>query len=143
MSLRRMMSIKKMDGMSRGSNTFAPDKGLTLQISPTDKEGNFQAKGLKALPLGFPELPEDLRQEILNLGERGPSSQEVKALIKRLCSLQPLSRKELANILDRTPTHLHDHYLSKMIKNKELMYCYPAQPAHPRQAYRVQLDDKE
>ncbi len=71
------------------------------------------------------------------MGKRTPELEEFKRIIKSLCALRPLSKKELAKSLERDPKHLQDQYLSDMVKNKELEYLYPETPAHPKQAYKV------
>jgi len=88
------------------------------------------------LPSSFPELPASLKQQIIDIGKRAPELDELKEIIKGLCALSPLSKKELAMILERDPKHLQDQYLSEMVKNRELEYLYPQQPAHPKQAYK-------
>lgn len=120
---------ERTGGISQG------DKEITREISPLHK-------GLDALPKGFPELPEELKKRIVDLGHRTPDTKEFKEIIKELCSLAPLKRSQLANILGRTSDHLKKHYLSKMIQSKELVYLYPDNLAHPQQAYKTPDQDK-
>lgn len=126
---------------STAAGTGPGDKEITPGISPGDKGvapgTSPEGKELNAIPKGFPELPEKLRLQILELGERTPNPEEFKEIIKELCSLAPLKKPELANILNRTADHLRKQYLSKMIQSKELAYLYPNQPAHPQQAYKT------
>jgi len=127
------------EGISPGDKTLTPgispgDKTLTPGISP-------EGKGLNAIPKDFPELPEKLRLQILDLGHRTPDPKELKEIIKNLCSLAPLTKLELANILNRTADHLRKHYLTKMIQSKELVYLF-ADPAHPQQAYKTPEKDR-
>lgn len=104
-------------------------KGSTPYINPL-------YKGLEALPKGFPTLPKDLEHQIMNLQKRS-SRKEVKKIIKELCSLGPLQPSQLGQILDRDAQYLRIYFLSKMAKDGELVYEYPDQPAHPKQAYKT------
>ena len=85
----------------------------------------------------FSQFSEQFQQQILSLGSRSHTIEEMKEIIRNLCSFQPLTRKQLSKILGRTPSHLQGHYLTEMIKNKEIEYLYPGMPAHPKQAYRA------
>ena len=138
-------------------HTSSPDKEITPGISPGDKRitpgissGDKrvtsgispEGKGLNAIPKGFPDLPEKLRLQILDLGHRTPDPEEFKEIIKKLCSLAPLKKPELANILNRTADHLRKHYLSKMIQSKELVYLFD-DPAHPQQAYKTPKEKRK
>lgn len=99
-------------------------------------------KGLEALPQGFPPLHDQLRQRISSLGQR-INIDEMKKLIKDLCSYGPLQLGQLARILNRDPKYLRDHYLIKMVRDNELVYQYPSEPAHPQQAYAIPFEEKE
>lgn len=61
----------------------------------------------------------------------------MKNIIKELCSLGPLQPSQLGQILDRDAQYLRIYFLSKMAKDGELVYEYPDQPAHPKQAYKI------
>lgn len=146
------MNILTMKG--RGSETYyvltspesLPDKEGAYLVNLPDKEEAYLEslpdKGLNALLKAFPNAPEGLKRQISELGKRTLNIKEFKDLIKILCSLGPLKRSELANILDRKPKHLGDEYLSKMIKSGELVYLYPEQPIHPKQAYLTPKGEK-
>ncbi|MDB2613787.1 putative DNA binding domain-containing protein [Chlamydiales bacterium] len=115
-----------------GDKTLTPgislgDKALTPEISP-------ESKGLDAIPEEFANLPEKLKRQISGLGNRSSSPEEFKDIIKQLCSLGPLTKSQLANILNRTTDHLGKEYLSKMIQSGELAYLHK-KVAHPQQAY--------
>lgn len=93
-------------------------------------------KGLDAIPKGFPSLSDDLKNEIINIKKRCHKN-EIKEIIKKLCSLGSLQPVQLAKILNKDAQYLRINFLSKMIKSGELSYQYPSQPAHPQQAYKV------
>ena len=96
---------------------------------------------LKAIPKEFPSLSDQLKQRICSLGQRSRKS-EIKELIKKLCGFGPLQLGQLARILDRDPKYLRDYYLTKMVRDGELVYQYPDQPAHAQQAYMTPAVDK-
>jgi len=124
-------------------NELIPDispghKDRTPGISPGHKARtpDISPLGLDAIPAEFPTLPENLRQQILDLSQRAPNPEELRDLIQALCSLGPLKKPQLANILNRNTEHLGKRYLSKMIKSKDLEYLFD-DPAHPQQAYKT------
>ena len=48
-----------------------------------------------------------------------------------------ISLNEIAKGLDRKPTYLRNHILSKMITDHKLEMMFPATPNHPQQKYRA------
>ncbi len=115
-------------------------EGITPQVSG-QSEGlspqiSLPGKGIDALLEKFPDLPDSLREEIEALSMKR-SRENLKELIKKLCSLGPLQPSELGRILNRNPQYLKSDFLYKMIKKGELVYFYPEQPAHPGQAYKI------
>ncbi|HSX38701.1 MAG TPA: ATP-binding protein [Chlamydiales bacterium] len=95
-------------------------------------------KGLYAIPKGFPDLPDDLKNRIIHLKKRSPKD-KVEEIIIKLCSLGPLQPVQIGKILDRDPQYLRINFLSKMIRAGKLAYQYPDKPAHPQQAYRASV----
>ena len=114
--------------------------GSTPYISGSFEEilpyANPLHKGLEAIPKGFPDLPDDLKNRIIHLKKRSPKD-EVKGIIIRLCSLGPLQPVQIGKILDRDAQYLRINFLSEMVKTGKLVYRYPDKPAHPQQAYSV------
>jgi ATP-dependent DNA helicase RecG len=78
---------------------------------------------------------EALKKEIGSLKKRR-SPKEIKALIRHLCTLQPLKLGEIAAVLGRGPKYVRDAFLTPMIRDEELEYTFPETPSHPLQAYR-------
>jgi ATP-dependent DNA helicase RecG len=56
-------------------------------------------------------------------------------LIVDLCKIQPLSSRELSEILGRTQARIRDTYLNSLIKSGRLIYTIPEMPYHSKQAY--------
>ena len=118
------------------SKTNNKPEGLAPQISNSIDQDKFLYNGLAAVPKNFPELSDDLKTDISKLLKKG-SPETIKKIIKRLCSLGPLTPKQLSRILDRSPGYIKTEFLYKMIKTKELTYLYPDRPSHSRQAYKL------
>lgn len=112
------------------------DKEKASMLSLHDKRG-------LVLPDGFPKLSKVLEEQILSLNQRTPEPEEFKEIIKNLCAVKPLTKKELADILGRTSSHLQNRYLTQMIKDKNLEYLYPNKTVHPKQAYTTPTESIE
>lgn len=114
-------------------NPYLEESYKSERLSP---QISLPGKGIDALIEKFPDLPDSLREEIEALSIKC-SRENLKELIKKLCSLGPLQPSELGRILNRNPQYLKSDFLYKMIKKGELVYFYPNQPAHPGQAYKI------
>lgn len=97
---------------------------------------NSQSQGFPTLPQGFPALPTELATAIAGLGERARPS-DLKPVIRRLCAWRPLRAEELAAILRRGQPYVTRTYLTPMVRDGELEFTHPDQPAHPQQAYKA------
>jgi ATP-dependent DNA helicase RecG len=62
-------------------------------------------------------------------------SDDIRDVILKLCSIQPLTTLQLSIILSRTSNLLLAHYLSPMIASGKLKYSIPEISYHPKQAY--------
>ena len=69
----------------------------------------------------FASIPEDLKSKIENLRKKS-DIEEVKSLIKDLCSLRPFRIQELSEILKRNPKYIKEVYLKSMIESGILEY---------------------
>lgn len=96
---------------------------------------------LQRLPLGLKRPPADLILSIKALGQRG-KPEEVRTIILQLCAWRPLKSKDIAILLNRTPTYLVEKYLSPMIDDGLLEYTIPEVPFHANQAYRTKSTDQ-
>lgn len=81
-------------------------------------------------------IPEDLKLKIEKLRKKS-DIEEVKFLIKDLCSLRPFRIQELSDILKRNPKYIKEVYLKSLIESGILEYTFPHQASHPQQAYRT------
>ncbi len=96
--------------------------------------------GNEVKPRGFGPnlggLPRGLRDEAQALGKRG-SHPQVRSVIRHLCAWKPLMAESIAVILGRNKDYLATTYLGPMVRDGELTYRFPDQPAHPQQAYEA------
>lgn len=95
-----------------------------------------QSQGFPVLPQGFPAIPANLTAAVQGLGERANPA-EVKPVIRQLCVWHPLRAEEIAAILQRGQPYVTRTYLTPMVRDGELEFVYPDQPAHPQQAYKA------
>ena len=57
--------------------------------------------------------------------------------IIELCSINPLSAKELAHYLNRDDEWIKKEYISKLVKEGRIKLLYPDKPKHPDQKYYI------
>jgi hypothetical protein len=98
-----------------------------------------QSKGLTPSIIGQSKgfvLPPDLAKAIAGLKGRS-NHQQIRDLITRLCAWQPLRAEQLAALIGRTQAYLTHTFLGPMIRDGQLEYTFPGNPAHPQQAYRA------
>ena len=79
-------------------------------------------------------LPLALMERIKKLGKRAASS-EIKSLIIDLCSFNPFSLSQLAQLLNRNMRALRYHYINPLLKQGKLFYTIPEMLNHPNQKY--------
>jgi ATP-dependent DNA helicase RecG len=61
----------------------------------------------------------------------------VEKTILELCADSFLSLRTLADLLNREPDSVRNHYVGPMVKRGDLEARYPAHPNHPQQGYRT------
>lgn len=153
--LRKLRDEGLVDQKGKGAGTFyVPTERLLNPVgykpaSPVSKPQtqeatpatSSQSQGFPVLPQGFPPLPADLTAAVDGLGERANPA-EVKPVIRQLCMWRPLRAEEIAAILQRGQPYVTRTYLTPMVRDGDLEFVYPDQPAHPQQAYRVASSPK-
>jgi len=157
-SLRRLRDFGLLEQMGRSNATYyvPTSKLLTGQTKPNLQTSNLPGlnsnlpsfnSNLPSLSSNLPSstgqvsslfasIPEDLRLKIEKLRKKS-DVEEVKSLIKDLCSLRPFRIQELSEILKRNPKYIKEVYLKNMIESGLLEYIFPYQSSHPQQAYRT------
>lgn len=145
--LRKLRDHGLLDQKGRGAQTYYiptermlhPQKPST-SARPGTPVITAQAQGLtpvlRAQAQGLSPLPTELAAAIEALGERA-TVEAVKPVILQLCAWKPLKAEQIATILGRGQSHIVRRYLAPMIRDGQLEYVYPDQPAHPQQAYRA------
>jgi ATP-dependent DNA helicase RecG len=88
------------------------------------------------------DLPFGLRQALRRLGKRS-SAEAIMEVIRDLCRFQPMTKAQLAALLQRSPRHVAERYLAAMVASGELVLRFPEQPAHPEQAYGAPIQPKK
>jgi ATP-dependent DNA helicase RecG len=63
------------------------------------------------------------------------SSKKMKELIVELCTYEPLSINEIADILHRKPHSIRYLYVSSLIEDGRLFFTIPEMIKHPNQKY--------
>jgi ATP-dependent DNA helicase RecG len=97
-------------------------------------------RGLQEKPRGLVQtpgaIPAQVQEAIQNLGQRA-ANHTLKAAIIQICAWRPHSADDLSKMLGRNKSYLAHTYLGPMIRDGELEYAIPNQPAHPQQAYKA------
>lgn len=138
--LRRLRDLGLLEQRGKSVGTFyvptqrvagAPASTPTVTAQPTES-------GL--LPTGFrgnlQGLPTELTAAVRGLGQRAQPA-DIRAVTRHLCQWKPMSSEQLANILGRNQHYLLTSVLRPMVRDGELEYVFPDNPAHPQQAYRA------
>jgi ATP-dependent DNA helicase RecG len=148
--LRRLRGFGLLEQKGSGSATYYIPTRKFLNPDTSALPGGLQAVtggveavtgGVEAVTGGVEAvtggvtLLQNLKKEIGLKKRRSPD--EIKALIRRLCAMQPLKLGEIAALLGRSPKHIRDTYLTPMMKAGELEHTFPETPAHPLQAYKT------
>ena len=81
-----------------------------------------------------PMLPPDLREMAEEIGGKADDA-TMRAAVVRLCHWRPLSARELAAALDRTPDYLSGRYLRPMVAEGALALTIPDKPRSRYQKY--------
>lgn len=85
--------------------------------------------------------------DLLNLAEpirnkQRTSPEQVKSVIVQLCANEFLSFRTLAELLNRAPDSIRNHYIKPMLKDGLLEARYPLQHNHPQQAYKTRIKNQ-
>ena len=156
-SLQKLRDLKLLTQKSKSSATYyvpgerylaslpqskendSSDGNYTSNSQPTEfdsvsnglvTESNSVGKALLA------EMPESLSFAVKSLGRRAMPDY-VKTVIRSLCGWREMRLQEIAALLGRNPHWVQRAYLRTMIRDGELVYVFPDDPVHPRQAYRT------
>ena len=81
-----------------------------------------------------------LAESIRNKQRTSPG--QVKSVIMQLCADEFLSLRTLAELLNRAPDSIRNHYIKPMLKEGLLEARYPVQHNHPQQAYKTRIENQ-
>ena len=94
------------------------------------------------LPDSSEHLPEEQEQILLQIaspvqtaGKKFPRAMMEKIILD-LCSIDWLTLRTLARLLDRKSDYLRNYFIVPLLKDGRLEPKMPGQPSHPQQAYR-------
>lgn len=148
--LRHLRDLGLLDQKGKAAATYyVPTKRLLLQpptsqLAEATPEAASQSKGSTPVTTAQPTqpkgnlqgLPTQLADKVASLGQRAVPA-DLRAVIEALCGWKPMSSEELAGILGRNRHYLITTHLRPMVRDGQLRYTHPDQPAHPRQAYQA------
>lgn len=89
---------------------------------------------LALLDQGFRAILEHLAEEPRH--KRLVRSERMEQVILALCSEHFITLSVLALLLDRNADGLRQRYLSKMVRDGQVVLAFPTTPTHEKQAYR-------
>jgi Predicted transcriptional regulator containing an HTH domain and an uncharacterized domain shared with the mammalian protein Schlafen len=109
-----------------------------IHAKPHNMDGNIHDKGLE-----LKDLPSDLRVKVrIAHMQRRLKPEMARHVILSLCAWRPLSLTQLAELMDRQPTHLGQKYVSTLVSEGLLAHTYPEMVQHPDQKY-ITVDPKK
>ena len=156
MDLRKLRDKGLLSGKGKGSATYyVPGGKLTVSsetphaFTQTPHASIETPHAPAQTPQAFvempPAVPEDFSLELqADLGALGKHCRREKlnALIIRLCAQRPLTRQNLAALLQRDESNLKK-LLKTLVETHRLRYLYPEMIKHPKQAYFTNLSSEE
>ncbi len=82
------------------------------------------------------QLPQHLREMLIDLGKRTNDKEKMNAVILELCTWQPLTLKQLASIIQRNEKYMLI-FVTPLRESGQLAYTIPDMPNHPEQSYKT------
>ena len=120
------------------------DGNYTEQVS---MGGNELSMGGNELSMGGNELSMGGNDDIQNkkideivsitIKNKRFNSDKMLELIVNLCTIKPLSAREISNYLNRDLKWIKSKYISKLVKERRINLLYPDNPKNPNQKYYV------
>ena len=127
------MIIKKSDMIDEKSDMIGEMSDMIIEKSGMIGEKSDMIGQISDMIQG---VSSDLLEEILQVGKHRPPAY-MQQLVRRLCAIRPFSADELAQVLNRTPRHVSEYYLSPMLRDGVLEFTIPEKRTDRRQAYRI------
>ena len=114
---------------ARENGNAARENGYAIGENGNASGENGNASGENGIA-----LPDELLERCRNL-KKWESSKKMKELIVELCTYEPLSINEIADILHRKPHSIRYLYVSSLIEDGRLFFTIPEMIKHPNQKY--------
>ncbi len=144
----------KSSGHGRGTHyslqgRTVPDLFTELEASSEHKKISSEHKKIssehKDISSEHKEINSEHYAHLISLAESIRNKQrtapgQVKSVIMQLCADEFLSLRTLAELLNRVPDSIRNHYIKPMLKEGLLEARYPVQHNHPQQAYKTRID---
>jgi ATP-dependent DNA helicase RecG len=136
-------------GRGRGTHYTLPNQRQSdlLSLLPSSEHYELNSEHYEPSSEHYESSSEHYRrlQEIAApIREKGRANKSlVEQAILELCSEQYIQLRTLADLLERKPDSIRNHYVNPLLSQDLLELKYPDQPNHPDQAYRTKsLPDK-
>jgi ATP-dependent DNA helicase RecG len=132
-------------GRARGTYYTLPSQGQSDLLSLFPSSEHYEPSSEHYEPSSEHYEPSSehykrLQEIAAPIREKGRVNKSlVEKVILQLCSEHYLSLRTLADLLDREPDSIRNHYVNPLLSQGLLELKYPAQPNHPHQAYRTKL----
>ncbi len=142
--LKRLKSVANAEtplaGMSAMSDSGAgiPDNEVTMsdnEVGIADKPAEDHKR--EAL---LARLSPVLQSRVQAMGKR-TKPEELRRVLRELCSVETWTAKELALLVGRNPKHLVEEHLTPMLDKGVLQPVVPHSRRHPKQAYKSTTPD--
>jgi len=150
--LRQLRDIGLIETKGKGRATYYVPHELLLQIADLSEQSVNQPPSLSDQVPGLPDrvptlsdraislsdrVPSEIREKILKIGKRSQDKELIKEVICDLCSWQPLSIRQLSDILTRNDKYLLENYIIPLREEGRLIHTIQDMPSHPDQAYQT------
>jgi ATP-dependent DNA helicase RecG len=150
--LRKLSKIGLLEKQGVGANTFYVASHTMLEaiesasgdVSPAALQGSLQGSlqdsGLsknERIASIDAKLPLPLRRRLVHLrmGKRA-EPEELRELVVDVCRHMPLSKEQIALVVNRNPAFVAQNYLTPLVKEGRLQLTIPQAPSHPDQKYQ-------
>lgn len=111
-------------------------RGMKYSINYENNNNSHSNIGVNEFNIGGNEQKINMITSITAKKKR-VSPTIMQEYIVELCSINPLSAKELAQYLNRDDEWIKKEYISKLVKEGRVKLLYPDKPKHPDQKYYI------
>ena len=133
----------RQSGKGRGTRYSLSNRNQSQQLSlSTDSEHKYLNSEHKDSNSEHSELNSEHKKKLIEIAKsvrekRRANPKQMRDVILKICSEHYLSLRTLAELLNREPDSIRNHYVNPMIDEGLLQLRYPEQINHPQQAYKT------